>query len=240
VGALALAGTAAIAAIVAAVGVWSARPVPQAAPELPVVAAHDITGTSAPGRSGPGRSGPGSRAPGAGAGPGSADSGAGPSGAGAADGAGGLLVVDVAGLVVHPGLVRVPDGSRVADVVAVAGGPLPGADLSMINMARRVVDGEHVGIGVPNPPDAQPAGAPGGAAGPGAGGGPGAAGAGPVNLNTATLSALDALPGVGPATAQKIVDWRTAHGRFASVDQLHEIDGIGDAKFAKLKDLVTV
>ena len=86
---------------------------------------------------------------------------------------------------------------------------------------------------MPTPPDAEPAG---GTAGGGPG--PGGQGGGQVDLNSASVTSLDTLPGVGPVTAQRIVDWRTQHGRFASVDQLREIDGIGPTRFAKLKDLV--
>ena len=135
------------------------------------------------------------------------------------------LVVSVAGLVARPGLVTVGPGARVADAVAAAGGPVPGTDLTGVNLARRLTDGEHVVIGPVAP---QPA-----------AGAPQASGSGArLDLNTATMSDLDGLPGVGPVTAQRILDWRTEHGRFASVEQLREIDGIGEARFATLKDLV--
>jgi len=135
------------------------------------------------------------------------------------------LVVSVAGQVVHPGLVRLAQGARVADAVEAAGGPVPGTDLTGVNMARRLTDGEHVVVG--------PAGA---VAGQPAGGGPSGS---RVDLNTATIAELDALPGIGPVTARRILDWRSAHGRFASVDQLREVDGIGEARFSQLRDLVT-
>jgi competence protein ComEA len=141
----------------------------------------------------------------------------------------------VAGRVARPGLVRVPAGSRVADVLEAAGGPLPGTDLAGVNLARKVSDGEQVALGVPAATDAAPAGAP-------PGGGPAGAGApgGPLDLNSATVEQLDGLPGVGPVTAQHIVDWRTRNGRFASVDQLREVDGIGERRFGQLRDLVRV
>lgn len=142
----------------------------------------------------------------------------------------GELVVSVAGQVVRPGLVRLPPGARVADAVTAAGGPVPGADLTGLNLARRLTDGEHVVVG----PVPMAAGA--GAAGAG---GSGAAAGARVDLNTATLADLDALPGVGPVTAQRILDWREQHGRFTSIDQLREIEGIGETRFARLRDLVT-
>jgi competence protein ComEA len=141
------------------------------------------------------------------------------------------LVVAVAGKVRRPGLVRVPPGSRVADAVEAAGGVLPGVDLAGVNLARKVSDGEQVAVGVPPAPDAGPAHAAGGE--PGAG-----AGTAPLDLNAATVGQLDALPGVGPVTAQRIVDWRTRNGRFATVDQLREVEGIGERRLGQLRELV--
>ncbi len=156
-----------------------------------------------------------------------------------------MLVVSVAGRVAHPGVVRVPDGARVIDVLAAAGGAQPGVDLAGLNLARRVVDGEQIAVGVPPAPDAaaQPlsAGAVGAGSAGAAGTGAGASGpAAKVDLNTATVAQLDTLPGVGPVTAQHIVDWRTRNGRFVRVDQLREIDGIGERRFQQLRDLVTI
>jgi competence protein ComEA len=130
--------------------------------------------------------------------------------------------VAVQGRVAHPGLYRLPSGSRVADAIAAAGGALPGVDLSFVNLARKLVDGELILVGV-----AAPSGQPG-------------TPAGKVNLNTASLAELEALPGVGPALGQRILDYRAQHGSFGSVDDLRHVPGIGDAKFAQLKDLVTV
>src|SRR6266511_425392 len=136
-----------------------------------------------------------------------------------------VIVVAVAGRVVRPGLVRLPAGSRVADAIEAAGGVLPGTDLSYVNLARKLTDGELIVIGgTPPPGDA------GGAAPPG----------GPVNLNTATLAQLDALPGVGPVLAARIIDYRTKHGGFRSVAELRQVPGVGDATFEQLKGLVTV
>lgn len=130
------------------------------------------------------------------------------------------LVVAVSGQVVRPGLVRLPPGSRVADAIQAAGGPLPGVDLSTVNLARKLNDGELIAVGVPAAGDpASPA---------------------KVNLNTAALAELDTLPGVGPVLAQRIIDHRTRRGPFRSVDDLRQVDGIGAETFARLKDLVVV
>ncbi len=146
------------------------------------------------------------------------------------------MVVDVAGKVRHPGLYRLPVGARVDDAVRAAGGALAGVDVSSLNLAARVVDGQQILVGIA-PPAGAGAAPTGGAAGPG-----GAAGtsAGPVDLNTAGLDQLETLPGVGPVLGQHILDWRTAHGRFATVDQLLDVTGIGPAKFAALRALVSV
>ncbi|GAA2625467.1 hypothetical protein GCM10010399_66120 [Dactylosporangium fulvum] len=139
-----------------------------------------------------------------------------------------LLVVSVTGKVNRPGLVRLPAGSRVADAIEAAGGALPGADLTGLNLARKLVDGEMVAVGVPQPP---------GAAAPAAGTG---AGPGLVNLNTASTTELQTLPGIGEVLAQRIVEYRDAHGGFRAVADLRKVEGIGDAKFQQLKDRVTV
>lgn len=136
------------------------------------------------------------------------------------------LIVAVAGKVRKPGVVRLPPGARVADAVAAAGGALPGADLASVNLARKVVDGEQVVVGAPVAEGVAPPGAA-----PAAGG--------RLNLNTATVEQLDALPGVGPVLAKRLVEYRTAQGGFRSVDQLREVDGIGESRFQKLKELVT-
>ncbi|MFF5176091.1 helix-hairpin-helix domain-containing protein [Micromonospora sp. NPDC000089] len=153
----------------------------------------------------------------------------------------GDLVVAVAGKVRRPGLVRVPAGSRVADAVQAAGGALPGVDVALLNPARKVTDGELILVGVAAPPGqpapaAGPAGASAGGAAPGGAPAPGAR----LNLNTATLAQLDALPGVGPVLAQRILTHRDQQGGFRSVGDLRQVDGIGDARYEQLKDLVTV
>ncbi|MEU5791755.1 ComEA family DNA-binding protein [Micromonospora purpureochromogenes] len=145
----------------------------------------------------------------------------------------GELVVAVAGKVRRPGLVRVPAGARVADAVQAAGGALPGVDVALLNPARKVADGELILVGVAAPPG-QP-----GPAAPPAAGAPAVPG-GLVNLNTATLAQLDGLPGVGPVLAQRILTHRDQHGGFRSVGDLRQVEGIGDARYEQLKDLVTV
>ncbi|WP_369246522.1 helix-hairpin-helix domain-containing protein [Streptomyces sp. R41] len=150
--------------------------------------------------------------------------------------AGTAIVVDVGGKVRSPGLQRLPSGSRVADALRAAGGVRPGTNTDGLNRARLLVDGEQIVVG-----------APASVAGPGMGGtGPvgtggsaaGAAPSAPVALNTATVDQLDGLPGVGPVLAQHIIDYRTQHGGFRSVDELREVNGIGDRRFSDLRNLV--
>lgn len=202
-GALVLAAVVLLGAALAAVVVWRSRPVIEPAPALAAVEASETAHASGAARAGSAQ-------------------------AGSAE-----LVVSVAGQVVRPGLVRLPPGARVADAVQAAGGPVPGTDMTAVNLARRLTDGEHVVVGpaaIGQPVGGQPAGQAAQSTGAGS----------RLDLNTATLTELDALPGVGPATAQHILDWRSAHGRFASVDQLREVDGIGEARFVRLRDLVMV
>ena len=157
------------------------------------------------------------------------------------------LVVSVVGLVAHPGLVRLQPGSRIADALAAAGGAVEGADLLALNMAARVSDGDQIVVGLVPAPAAPPVSGTTSGQGAGPGGvagsttdqaGPAAGGA--VDLNTATVAELDALPGVGPVTATSIVSWRDTNGRFVSVDQLAEVDGIGPGRLTKIRELVRV
>jgi len=159
-----------------------------------------------------------------------------PTGPAASPTSGRSLVVAVSGKVRRPGVVTVPAGARVIDVLKAAGGPLPSADIGMLNLARRVADGELVTVGVPAP---APAGSGSAGEAPPAGDAAGGRTA-PIDLNTATLAELETLPGVGPVLAQRILDWRTERGRFATVDQLSDVPGIGDARLAQLRDLVQV
>jgi competence protein ComEA len=156
--------------------------------------------------------------------------------------AGAQIVVDVSGKVREPGVHRLPAGSRVADALRAAGGVRPGTKTDGLNRARFLVDGEQVMVGraVPVVPGAVVGGVA-GSGGGGAGGSLGGAGAGPaapVSLNTATTDQLDTLPGVGPVLAQHIIDYRTQHGGYRSVDELRDVNGIGDRRFADLRNLV--
>lgn len=145
-----------------------------------------------------------------------------------------LVVVDVAGRVRRPGVVELPAGSRVVDALEAAGGVRGGVDLSGLNLARVLVDGEQVLVGAPSGPAAPPL----------AGTVPGNPGATAptalVDLNTADQAALEALPDIGPVTAQAILAWRTEHGGFTAVQELLEVDGIGPATLETLAPLVTV
>ncbi len=139
-----------------------------------------------------------------------------------------LLVIDVAGAVRHPGLFRLQAGSRIDDAIAAAGGPTAKAQLDAVNLAAPIADGEQVvvpGRGSVGTPAAGP---------PAAGSSP----SGPLDLHTATAEQLDSLPGIGPVTAQKILDYRQAHGAFHSVAELEGVPGIGPGRLSQLKGLV--
>ncbi|OQS23333.1 DNA-binding protein [Nocardia donostiensis] len=150
------------------------------------------------------------------------------------------------GLVHQAGLVRLPPGARVADAVAAAGGARAGADLTGLNLAQRLSDGDQVLVGAAPSGDTTPrlgsTTISGGTTSTGAAAGPGSARnpATPVNLNTATEPDLDTLPGVGPVTARAIISWRETNGRFTDIEQLAEVNGIGPARLERLRDLVTI
>ena len=135
------------------------------------------------------------------------------------------LFVYVVGAVRRPGLFRLKEGARVADALGRAGGPTRGADLTAVNLAAPLADGQQVIVPRRGPSGA----AASGASAPGA----------KVSLATATVEQLDELPGIGPVTAQKIVDWRTTHGPFRSAEDLDDVPGIGPARIEQLRDLVT-
>lgn len=144
------------------------------------------------------------------------------------------VVVHVVGQVAAPGVVTVPAGARVADAIEAAGGATAEADLAAVNLARVAVDGEQ--IVVPRPGEQVAASGAGGSGAAGAGSPAG----GLLDLNTATLADLDALPGIGPVLAQRILDWRAANGDFTNVDELGEVTGIGDALLERLRAEVQV
>jgi len=152
------------------------------------------------------------------------------------------LVVDVVGKVAKPGVFTLPPGSRIVDAIAAAGGALADTDLTALDLARKLSDGQEIFVGVP-PPSGAAAMSAGGVVGDGSDVGADA-GAGSadliVNINSATQAELETLPGVGAVTAQKILAWRTQHGRFTSVTQLQQVSGIGPAKYAALAGRVKV
>ncbi|MGW8886845.1 helix-hairpin-helix domain-containing protein [Streptomyces sp. NPDC055749] len=204
------------AAVLAAVHFWSGRPQAVSAPE-PVkdgASAQGIPGIPRPEDSGPQPQ---------------------PSPGSPAVAPGGRIVVDVSGKVRRPGIQHLPPGSRVADALRAAGGVRDGTDVTGLNRARVLTDGEQVVVGAPAGPWST------GGAG---GGGPGTGVAGaagpvtPLSLSTATVEQLETLPGVGPVLAQHIVDYRAEHGGYRSVDELREVNGIGDRRFEDLQPLV--
>ncbi len=153
------------------------------------------------------------------------------------------VMVYVCGAVRTPGVVRLPAGARVTDALELAGGPTAKAELAAVNLAAQVADGQQVvvperGAAVASTPSSSGSSST-GALGvtPAAGGSVSGA---LININTASLEELDALDGVGPSTAQKIIDYRTENGGFKTVDEIQEVPGIGDVKFAALKDSITV
>jgi competence protein ComEA len=140
------------------------------------------------------------------------------------------LVVHVAGAVARPGLYELDDGSRIDDAIAEAGGAKPKAALELVNLAAPVADGQQVLVPLRGTPAAAGGGGTGGPVAPGA----------KVSLNAATIEQLDALPGIGPVTAQQIVDFRTSNGGFGSIEELDAVPGIGPARLEQLRELVTL
>jgi competence protein ComEA len=212
-----------VAGLVAVLLLWRAQPAARAAPPVHRVAAtaspvHAAASTAAPA---------GALMPGAVTG---------------ATSAAAEVLVQVVGAVHRPGLVRLPTGSRVADAVRAAGGLTATAQEASVNLARVLVDGEQLLVQRRGRPRILPAPGPavGSAGGAAAGSATGGSPTAPVDLNTATLEQLDGLPGIGPVLAQRILDWRTANGRFDSIDELGEVSGIGEAHLSDLRPLVIV
>ena len=197
----------------------------QASPQ-PLAPVTSLAGEASAPASTPASTPASSPSPGAEAAGGSAAPGASPVSGGPVTGE---VTVDVAGKVQRPGIAVLPAGSRVVDAIEAAGGARPRVDLSSLNLARLLVDGEQVLVGVPAPAPPAPAAV-----------GSAPAGGALVNLNTADAAALDTLPGVGPVTAEAILSWRSEHGGFTAVDELIEVDGIGDATLAEIAPHVTV
>ncbi|WP_433194129.1 helix-hairpin-helix domain-containing protein [Nocardia sp. CA-107356] len=227
---LVMVGLAAV--VVASVVVLRERPVAQAVPPLSAVRTSTGTATVSAGLSGPSMA----------AAPGAVSPVASVTTTPATE-----VVVSVVGLVHRSGLVRLPAGSRVADALNAAGGANDRADLSGLNLAQRLQDGDQVlvGPGGPNTGAPQLGSATISAGGRAPSGSASNSTAAPrpstkVDLNTATEAELDALPGIGPVTAHAIVAWRTTNGRFTDIAQLGEVDGIGPARLARLRDLVTI
>ncbi len=233
-GALVLLLVAALAAVATAIGVWRDRPEPRpvesvtlapasganSPPELSASTVGSPTAGAAP-------TGTGAPAPSASASVPSTE-----------------IVVSVTGLVAQPGIVTLPRDARVTDAIAAAGGASAEADLTGLNLAAKLADGDSVVIGAASGTGSAVSGASNAAGSAGIVGKPGAA-ATPsssqlVDLNTADEAALDSLPGVGPVMAQNILAWRQQNGRFSSIEQLQEISGIGPARYAQISALVTV
>ncbi|MEU7141220.1 ComEA family DNA-binding protein [Nocardia sp. NPDC046473] len=231
-----------VAMVVAAVVIFRERPVARPVPPLPAVRTTTTTAVAQMSGAVP---------PSAAASSGAAPAPTQPGGAAASRGdalaeSGTELVVSVVGLVHRTGLVRLPAGARVADALVAAGGAQDGADLAGLNLAQRLVDGDQVLVGPPGPNPGPPqlgsmtinaggrtSATPSGSAHP-------TTPSGRVDLNTATESELEALPGIGPVMAKAIIAWRTTHGRFTDVTQLGQVDGIGPARLSRLRELVKV
>ena len=137
------------------------------------------------------------------------------------------LIINVAGKVNNPGVYQLPQGSRVIDAIKAAGNPRNGVDISDINLARVLVDGEQILVGSPKPSSGKAATKK-------------ITIDNPLDINRATIRQLDTLPGIGPVTAQRIIDYRTKVGRINSVDELKKISGLGGAKFEEIKSLLRV
>lgn len=151
------------------------------------------------------------------------------------------ILVDVSGAVINPGVYSLPVGSRVGEAIEAAGGPRVDADLSDLNLAVPLQDGERVGVPFKQPTQPSPDGLTPGRPNPPAGDEtPTLSAPALININSATLLELDTLPGIGPVKAQSIIDYREGHGPFNSIEEIIEVSGIGPSTFDGIKDLITV
>ena len=137
------------------------------------------------------------------------------------------LIINVAGKVANPGVYQLPSGSRVIDAIEAAGNPLKGVDISDINLARVLVDGEQILVGASKYSDGKKVAKK-------------VSPDNPLDINRATLAQLDTLPGIGPVTAQRIIDYRIKVGRINALDELKKISGLGGLKFEEIKPLLRV
>ena len=209
--------------LLAAVAVLRARPVALASPQVTSSSsAATNAGSATPGVPSPGATKDGSDSPTGGTGP-------------------AQIVVHVLGAVRRPGLVRLPERSRVEDAIEAAGGLARDAAPGQLNLAQFLADGQQVFIGTRGHPGGEVR-DPGTGSGEGSGDGGGGSSGTPakVDLNSATVAQLDAVPGVGPVTAERIVGWRKEHGRFTKVEELQEVDGIGPKTYARIAPYVRV
>ncbi len=214
-----------VAALLIGVVTWRAWPDPSAAASASVGELVPARSTPAPDLDGPTSAEP----VGSGTGAPSADP--------VASGASGVVLVHVVGRVGRPGVVSLPAGARVVDAVTAAGGPASDADLTRVNLARPVVDGEQILVPAPGEP-VDPVVPPSTSGAPAAAGGPAEGAA--LDLNAASAADLDALPGIGEVLAERIVQWRSENGRFSSVDDLGEVRGIGPTVLDRVRGLVRV
>ena len=143
-----------------------------------------------------------------------------------------LVVVDVAGKVKHPGIYKLPQGSRAANAIKAAGGALKGVSLTDINLAELLTDGQQIIVGAPAVSTASKS--------KKSGASKGKISSGTININTATVAQFEQLPGIGAVMAARILAYRTAHGAFATIDDLTKVSGIGKSKFANLKNFVRI
>jgi len=236
-GAIVLLVVATLAAIATAFGVWRDRPEPRPV-ESSAIAALALSAVPSVAGSAPGDPQPAAGVAAVPGQPGGTEATGGSASASAAPPT--EIVVSITGLVERPGIVTLPAGARVADAITAAGGAAEGADLTGLNLAARLADGDSVVVGNSASAGEPPSGLTAGGGGQNSAARSPAPSGGLVNLNTADEAALDTLPGVGPVMAQNILAWRETNGKFSSVEQLQEITGIGPSRYAQISPLVTV